>query len=68
MRKLILAFIACIVLAGCTTKGKTYENDGSHSRIVIKESRVIDGMVFYIIEVDSIEFIYSYRGGIAKIK
>lgn len=68
MRKLILAFIACIVFAGCTTIGKKYENDGSPSRIVIKESRVIDGMVLYIIEVDSIEFIYSYRGGIAKIK
>jgi uncharacterized protein YcfL len=62
-----LIILSTILVVGCTQKESKTINEVSKNRIKLKESRIIEGYRYSIIEVDSIEYLASERGGIIRI-
>lgn len=69
--KFLINFMAltflCLLFACTQERSECINETKNVGRIILKETRVIDGYSFYIIEVDSIEFLAQYHGGFVKI-
>lgn len=66
MKLLTGILFTALTIMSCTYKGVKIE-DNPTERIIIKESRVIHGNLYYIIKVDSVEFLAAAKGGIVKL-
>lgn len=63
--KNIWIFILLLVLTSCQMRKSEKDTKTIQTnRIIIKEKIFHEGVAFYIIEVDSVEYITSYKGGI----
>lgn len=62
----ILLVSSCL-LVSCTQEKSTSINETSENRIKLKETRVINGYRYSIIEVDSVEFLTQDKGGFVRI-
>ena len=61
----LLLFSGC--LFSCTQKKSNSINEDSQNRIKLKEATVINGFWYYIIEVDSVEYLTQRRGGFVRL-
>ncbi|MGJ1193773.1 hypothetical protein ACR788_23715 [Sphingobacterium siyangense] len=67
--KAILFFGAMVLLSlaiSCTSKGMKVEDD-VNERIKIRETRGINGHVYQIIEVDSVEYLFLLDGAVVRL-
>jgi len=62
----ILLVSSCL-LVSCTQEKSTSINEDSQNRIILKESRIINGYRYSIIEVDSVEYLTQGQGGFVQL-
>jgi hypothetical protein len=62
----ILLVSSCL-LVSCTQEKPTIINEESQNRIRLRESRIINGYRYSIIEVDSVEYLTQDKGGFVRL-
>ena len=65
MKKIITLLAIVTLLFSC---GNSNDTSKENSRIKIKESKTNSSIVIYIVEVDSVEYLVNYSGGIIKLE
>ena len=65
----VYAMLAVVLLSGCAdnTTSTTKSENEAQQRIYGKESTIYKGTEYHIIEVDGVEYIASYGGGICPL-
>lgn len=65
----LIAIFAVLLLSGCNGNSENEETiaENPEYRIKFKDSRHIDGIYYAIIEVDSVEYLTTFSGGIIRI-
>jgi hypothetical protein len=66
MKKSFLTLAVATLFASCTTTPVDKNAETSH-RIVGKEHNVYDGVSYQIIEVDGVEYLCAYQGGMCPL-
>ena len=61
-----IAFIVCC-LSSCTSDTSTIEEEDTVNRMKLKESRIIKGYEYIIIEVDGVEYLSQLGGGFIEL-
>ncbi|MGJ1360035.1 hypothetical protein ACR79K_25360 [Sphingobacterium siyangense] len=64
--RLLVAIAALSLAYSCTSKGINVDDD-VNERIKIRETRGINGHVYQIIEVDSVEYLFLLDGAVVRI-
>lgn len=68
VKRLLVVAVMVGMLASCTGEAKVVEEQGpDYGRIILKESRVIRGSEYLILEVDGVEFLTSSKGGLTRL-
>ena len=69
MKKIFIVAITLLALNSCNESTGALEpvKLKNTQRIICKEYTTIEGISYHIIEVDSIEYLTSYRGGICPL-
>jgi hypothetical protein len=69
LKELIITkiFFILLIVVGCTQEKSTIINENVDNRIKLKETRVIEGYSYVIIEVDGVEYLSAARSGIVRI-
>lgn len=62
---ILILLISNLLLASCGQS--TSQNKVSQKRIKLKEETNVNGSLYLIIEVDSIEYLSNYHGGMIRI-
>jgi len=65
-KSFFILFISCL-LVSCKGEKSTTINEDSQNRIKLKEERIINGQIYSIIVVDSIEYLTQDRGGFVRL-
>lgn len=64
--RILLAIVVIFLASSCTSKGKKVQDD-VNERIKIRETRGINGHVYQIIEVDSVEYLFLLDGAVVRL-
>ena len=64
--RILLAILALSLVSSCTSKGIKVE-DSAKERIKMRETRGINGHVYQIIEVDSVEYLFLLDGAVVRL-
>ena len=63
-KKIILSLFAILVVGLLSCMSTSSRRSYTKGRIILKDETYIDGYPHYIIEVDGVEYLTSYYGGI----
>jgi len=68
-RLFVTVFAILSLVFSCTTRGKQIvsDSDNSGERIKFKEYKIINGVTYHLLEVDSVEYLFQYRGGAVRL-
>lgn len=67
MKNILIFIVGIILFASCVEKSPTKLFEPTKDRIKLKEYKIIYGVGYAIIEVDSVEYLTQNNGGFIKL-